>query len=292
MSDPSNDAAVDQSETCCVLFLEWLASHGADTSRLQWPCFTWPGLPHDGVRGVAAKTLIDAGGVMFKIPGSLLIDRRTCLASDIGPIFLENPSLFSSLDEVALSLFIAYETFCRCTPSSWLPFIQNLPRSPGSTRVVHVVSYPRRALTTRIACVGLMCDCCLCPCSALLLLLVDALDCRFYSELDPIRVGTFARQRTRSIYSSALVQDSKDFQGPNPAASAAVQAAAGRHRLHSLPVGVGVCRLPHFRSFSALSFPCPFRRYVEPRQCAHDVLLGRLKRCLLQRFPCCCCCWQ
>ena len=133
MSDPSNDAAVDHSETCCASFLEWLATHGADTSRIEWPCFTWPGLPHDGVRGVAASALIDAGDVMFKIPGSLLIDRRTCLASDIGSIFLDNPSLFSSLDEVALSLFIAYETFCKGSSSFWWPFIQNLPRSPGAT---------------------------------------------------------------------------------------------------------------------------------------------------------------
>jgi len=176
MSDPSSDAAVDESDACCSLFLEWLAANGADTSRLEWPCFTWPGLPHDGVRGVAAKTPIDAGDVMFKIPGSLLIDRRTCLASDIGRIFMENPSLFSSLDEVALSLFVAYETFCKGASSFWWPFIQNLPRSPGPSRGF---------------------------CS-FALLLVDIerdwplffliLQCRIHDQLEPSRNGFFARQ--------------------------------------------------------------------------------------------------
>jgi hypothetical protein len=137
MSDPSSDAAVDESDACCAIFLQWLAASGADTSRLEWPCFTWPGLPHDGVRGVAARKHIDAGAVMFTIPGSLMIDRRTCLASDIGPIFMDNPTLFSSLDEVALSLLIAYETFCKGAASFWWPFIQSLPRSPGSARVFH-----------------------------------------------------------------------------------------------------------------------------------------------------------
>ena len=132
MSDPSCDAAVDESGGSCATFLAWLAANGADTSRLEWPCFSWPGRPHDGVRGVAARTQIDAGDVMFRIPGSLLIDRRTCLASDMGHIFMDNPSLFSSLDEAALSLFIAHETFCKGEASFWWPFIQNLPRSPGT----------------------------------------------------------------------------------------------------------------------------------------------------------------
>ena len=71
MSDPSSDAAVDESDACCGVFLEWLAANGADTSLLEWPCFTWPGLPHDGVRGVAAGVVgeiergeaADSGGV-------------------------------------------------------------------------------------------------------------------------------------------------------------------------------------------------------------------------------------
>ena len=171
MSDPSSDAAVDESDACCGVFLEWLAANGADTSLLEWPCFTWPGLPHDGVRGVAAKERIDAGAVMFTIPGSLMIDRRTCLASEIGPIFMDNPSLFSSLDEVALSLLIAYETFCKGAASFWWPFIQSLPRSPG---------YPR------ILCITFDCAAAWAPHSAVLLSFLDFLCCRIYHQLEPI----------------------------------------------------------------------------------------------------------
>jgi hypothetical protein len=81
---------------------------------------------------------------MFKVPGSLLIDRRTCLASSIAHIFLENPSLFSNLDEVALSLLIAHETFCNSS-SFWQPFIQSLPRNPGETFAFCTCALPRAA---------------------------------------------------------------------------------------------------------------------------------------------------
>ena len=187
MSDPSSDAAVDESDDCCATFLEWLSANGADTCRLQWPCFSWPGLPHDGVRGVAARTPIDAGDVMFRIPGSLLIDRRTCLASDIGAIFMDNPSLFSSLDEVALSLFVSHETFCKGAASFWWPFIQNLPRSPGFVyffcficaavlRLLWLLLHPRTFVRLWCMSTPVTCFC-----------------CRINNQLEPSRIGFFAR---------------------------------------------------------------------------------------------------
>ncbi|EKX44656.1 hypothetical protein GUITHDRAFT_109433 [Guillardia theta CCMP2712] len=114
-------------------FLAWLREHGAKFDKLEWPVYRWPGKPHDGERGVRVISDIAPCEEMFSIPEKILMSRKSCMASSIAHVFRKHKDvLFSSRDELALTLLILYEKLDQGNASFWKPMIDILPADPGA----------------------------------------------------------------------------------------------------------------------------------------------------------------
>ena len=78
-------------------YISWLVENGVKFDNIEYPvAFNVNG----SLIGIAASKDIPAGSLLIELPETIIVNRKTILASELGPLIKKHPEVFNKHMEI------------------------------------------------------------------------------------------------------------------------------------------------------------------------------------------------